>query len=185
MQSNAALATDEFQDAPVIEVRNNDGFKGIFAKEAISQDSIIFRLKGSISKAPTKYTIQLGNNQHLSFPAIRKPQDELDYCWQYLNHCCEPNGYMNTTERTFRALRDIAAGEEITFNYLTTESEMAVPFNCICGSPDCFGLIQGRNFLTPAQANRLALVFGEDKVVTLFMPAVRRPSGELKISPRR
>jgi hypothetical protein len=185
MRSNAVLATDEFQEATVIEVRNNDGFKGIFSKEAISQDSIIFRLKGSISKTPTKYTIQLANNQHLSFPAIRKPEDDLDYCWQYLNHCCEPNGYMNTTERTFRALRDIAAGEEITFNYLTTESEMAVPFNCICGSTDCFGLIQGRNFLTPAQAKRLALAFGEDNVVTLFMPAVGRASGELKISPRR
>ena len=185
MRSNAQLATDEFQEVPVIEVRNNNGFKGIFAKEAISQDSIIFRLKGSISKTPTKYTIQLGNNEHLSFPAIRKPKDDIDYCWQYLNHCCEPNGYMNTTERTFRALRHIAAGEEITFNYLTTESEMAVPFDCICGSPDCFGLIQGRNFLTPAQAKRLALAFGEDNVVTLFMPAVRGASGELKISPRR
>jgi hypothetical protein len=185
MRSNAALAVDEFQVEPVIEVRNNGGFKGIFAKETILKDSVIFRLKGTISKTPTKYTIQLGHKQHLSFPAIRKPKDDIDYCWQYLNHCCEPNGYMNTSERTFHALRDIAAGEEITFNYLTTESEMAVPFQCICGSPDCFGLIQGRNFLTPAQANRLALAFGEDNVVTLFMPAVRRASGELKISPRR
>ncbi|HEV7745594.1 MAG TPA: SET domain-containing protein [Pyrinomonadaceae bacterium] len=185
MRSNAVLAVAEFPEAPVIEVRNNDGFKGVFAKETIRRDSVIFRLKGTISKTPTKYTIQLGNKQHLSFPAIRKANDDIDYCWQYLNHCCAPNGYMNTTERTFRALRDIAAGDEITFNYLTTESEMAVPFNCICGSPDCFGLIQGRNFLTPAQASRLALAFGEDNVVTLFMPTVRRTSGELKISPRR
>ncbi|HEV7684421.1 MAG TPA: SET domain-containing protein [Pyrinomonadaceae bacterium] len=177
MRSNAALATEEFQETPVIEVQNNDGFKGVFAKEAISRDSIIFRLKGTISKTPTKYTIELGNSQHLKFPAIRKPKDDIDYCWQYLNHCCEPNGHMNTTERTFRALRDIAAGEEITFNYLTTESEMAVPFNCRCGSPNCFGLIQGRNFLTPAEATRLALVFGEDNVVTLYLQAVRRASG--------
>ena len=176
MRSNVALATNEFQEVPVIEVRNNDGFKGIFAKEAIRQDAVIFRLKGTITKTPTKYTIQLGNKQHLSFPAIRKPKDDIDYCWQYLNHCCEPNGYMNTTERTFRALRDIAAGEEITFNYLTTESKMAAPFNCICGSANCFGFIQGRDFLTPEQSARLALAFGEDNVVTLFMPAVRRLS---------
>ena len=185
MRSNAALAVDEFQEEPVIEVRNNGGFKGIFAKETILKDSVIFRLKGTIAKTPTKYTIQLGIKQHLSFPTIRKPKDDIDYCWQYLNHCCEPNGYMNTSERTFRALRDIEPGEEITFNYLSTESEMAVPFNCICGSPNCFGFIQGRNFLTPAQATRLALAFGEDNVVTLFMPAVRRASGGLKISSRR
>jgi hypothetical protein len=182
MRSNAVLAIDEVQAESVVEVRNNDGFKGIFATEAISQDSIIFRLRGTISKTPTKYTIQVGPEQHLSFPAIRKPKDDIDYCWQYLNHRCEPNGYMNTTELTFRALRDIAAGEEITFNYLTTESEMAVPFNCICGSRDCFGFIQGRNFLTPAQARRLSANFGEDNVVTLFMPAVRKASGNLKRS---
>ena len=157
MRSNAALAVDEFQEGPVVEVRNNEGFKGVFAKAAISQDSIIFRLKGTISKVPTKYTIQVGAREHLSFPAIRKANDDIDYCWQYLNHCCEPNGYMNTTELTFRALRDIAAGEEITFNYLTTESEMAVPFNCICGSQNCFGLIQGRNFLTQMQLNGTAI----------------------------
>jgi hypothetical protein len=182
MRSNVVLAIDEVQEEPALEVRNNDGFKGVFAKEAISQDSIIFRLKGTISKTPTKYTIQVGAQQHLSFPAIRKPNDDIDYCWQYLNHCCEPNGYMNTTELTFRALRDIPPGEEITFNYLTTESEMAVPFNCICGSQNCFGLIQGRNFLTPAQAKRLSLALGEDNVVTLFLPAVRKASGNLKRS---
>ena len=93
----------------------------------------------------------------------------------------KPNGYMNTTERTFRALRDIAAGEEISFNYLTTESEMAEPFHCRCGSANCFGFIQGRNFLTVEQADRLVLALGEDNVVTLFIPAIRKGPGELKI----
>lgn len=81
---------------------------------------------------------------------------------------------MNAAELTFRALRDIAAGNEITFNYLTTESEMAVPFNCSCGSTNCFGLIQGRSFLTGAQAERLARTFGEDNVVTLFLPVLQK-----------
>jgi hypothetical protein len=87
---------------------------------------------------------------------------------------------MNIDELTVRALKDVAPGEEITFNYLTTESEMAVPFNCICGSADCFGFIQGRNFLTRSQAERLSRTVGDDNVVTLFMPAVRKLSGDLK-----
>jgi hypothetical protein len=57
---------------------------------------------------------------------------------------------------------------------------MAEPFNCLCGSANCFGFIQGRNFLTLEQADRLALAFGEDNVVTLFMPAIQKVSGELK-----
>lgn len=180
MRSNAVLAIEEFDDESQIEVRDNDGFKGVFAKEAIRQDSVIFYLKGAISTQPTKYTIQLGLRRHLNFPALRKVDDNLDYCWQYLNHSCEPNGYMNLSDLTVCALRDIAPGEEITFNYLTTESEMAEPFNCICGSSNCFGFIQGRNFLTRSQAARLANAVGEDNVVTLFMPVVRKLSGDLE-----
>jgi len=178
MRSNAVLAIDEFEEEARIEVRDNDGFKGVYAREAILQDSVIFFLKGAISTQPTRYTIQLGHRRHLNFPAVRRTNDNLDYSWQYLNHRCEPNGYMNVDERTVCALRDIAPGEEITFNYLTTESEMAAPFNCICGSPACFGFIQGRNFLTRSQGERLSRTVGEDNLVTLFMPTVRKLSGD-------
>lgn len=185
MWSNAVLAVTEVDDAFPIEVRDNAGFKGVFAREYITQESVIFYLRGTVSTKPTRYTIQLKQNEHLNFPAVRKTNDDLDYCWQYLNHNCEPNGYMNTAELTFRALRDIEPGEEISFNYLTTESEMAVPFSCICGSPNCFGLIKGRKFLTPEQAKRLSLAVGEDNVVTLFIPAVPQSSSDLNDSQSR
>ncbi len=182
MWSNAVLANDTIDEQSLIEVRDNKGFKGVFATEPIAQDSVVFYLNGTITTQPTRYTIQLGPRKHLTFPSIRKTNDDLDYCWQYLNHSCEPNGYMSTAEFTFRALRDIAPGEEITFNYLTTESEMAVPFTCICGSASCFGLIQGRNFLNPNESARLAREMGEDNVVAMFMPAVQRSSGNLENS---
>jgi len=174
MRRNAAPVIDDVLEKPAIEVRENAGFKGVYANQPIERDSVILHLRGTISARPSKYTIQLSSNQHLNLPAIRRPNHGVDYCWQYLNHCCEPNGYMNTEERTLRALRHIAPGEEISFNYLTTESEMAEPFNCHCGSDRCFGFIQGRNFLTLEQAERLTLIFGEDNVVTLFMPAIRK-----------
>jgi hypothetical protein len=182
MASNGVLAISEVQETPVIEVKDNAGFKGIFAQEDISKNSVIFLLKGTISTKPTKYTIQLGSKRHLTLPVIRRNDDDVDYCWQYLNHSCEPNGYINTTETTFRALRDIAAGEEITFNYLTTESAMAVPFTCACGSGNCFGLIRGRNFLTPSESKRLSRSVGEDNVVTLFIPAARKLPAVAKIA---
>jgi SET domain len=150
--SGAVLEVD---NDSLIEVREVNGFKGVFAMSHIVESSVIFQLKGTISTQPTKYTIQLGSNEHLTFPAIRRKNDDLDYCWQYLNHCCEPNGYVDVDERTFRALRNIEQGEEITFNYLATETVMADPFNCICGSPRCFGFIRGRDFLTRSQLRRL------------------------------
>lgn len=157
MPSDAVLTMIDVQEASAIEVRESGSYKGVFAGGEIKEGSVILYLKGTVSTQPTKHTIQLGNRRHLNSHAARKPNDDPDYGWQYLNHNCEPNGYINVAELTLRALRDIARGEEITFNYLATEFELDVPFNCSCGSPDCFGFIQGRNFLSQEQANRLAL----------------------------
>jgi hypothetical protein len=176
MRSEAVLALEDVQERSAVEVRERNGFKGVFATANIRRDSVIFRLKGTVSNKPTKYTIQVGHHRHLSYPNIRQSNDNLDYCWQYLNHSCEPNGYVNSSELTFRALRNIGPGEEITFNYLTTESEMAMPFDCTCGSPNCFGFIKGRNFLTQEQFERLALAVGADNVVTRFESAVPKIS---------
>jgi SET domain len=175
MPSKAVLIGGEVQTGSTVEVRNNNGFKSVFAMEHIPQAAVIFSLRGKISIHPTKYTIQLGWQRHLTVPAINLGKDDVDYCWQYLNHNCEPNGYIDLTAGTFRARRDIKPGEEITFNYLTTESEMAEPFDCCCGSTNCFRLIRGRNFLTNEQVDRLVQDFGEDNLVTLFFPKARKP----------
>ena len=95
-----------------IEVRDISGFKGVFAKEEIMEDSVVFVLKGTISEHPTRYTIELGKNRHLNFPTVRTANDDLDFCWQFLNHSCEPNGYMSIADQTFRASRTIRRGEE-------------------------------------------------------------------------
>jgi hypothetical protein len=168
------LAIEEVEESSQpntrIEMRDDQGYKGVFAEEFITKYSVIFHLKGTISNQPTKYTIQVGPTEHLNIPADSKVDDDLDYSWQYLNHSCAPNGYVNTRERTFHALRNILPGEEITFNYLTTESEMAAPFLCRCGSENCFGFIAGRRLLTKAQARRLARLVGEDNIVKLSLP---------------
>lgn len=54
----------------------------------------------------------------------------------YLNHSCEPNAYMRIApgeKIIFFALRDIAAGEEITINYRDTTH----PPVCRCGAHKC------------------------------------------------
>lgn len=162
---------------PVV-VRDNNGFKGVFAKADIIEDSVIFHLKGTISRKPSKYTIELSRHRHLNFPKMRRENDDLDYCWQYLNHNCEPNGYIDTVAQTFRALRNIGQGEQITFNYLTTESAMAVPFECICGSPNCFGFIQGRDFLTASQLKTISS--GLRKLAAPTAPLFQKSTADLQ-----
>ncbi|HEX8844620.1 MAG TPA: SET domain-containing protein-lysine N-methyltransferase [Pyrinomonadaceae bacterium] len=140
---------------PRVEVRSVHGFKGVYAKVEIAADSVLIELRGVISTQPDRYSIQLGENRHLNTPAEETTGTYSDFPWKYLNHSCEPNGYVNCADLTFRALREIGRGEELTFNYLTTEYEMASPFECHCGSVQCFGLIRGQKYLTAEQRERV------------------------------
>ena len=177
--SSAVVSIVEVQEESTsVEVRDRNGFKGIFATEDIAEDSIVFYLNGTITNQPTMYTIQLGLGRHLNFPAVRTENDDLDYCWQYLNHSCEPNGYMDVLGLTFRAARNIRRGEQITFNYLTTESLMAVPFDCLCGSSNCFGYIQGSNFISTNQLARIA-ESAPTAPLTPRLPLIQRTTGQL------
>jgi SET domain-containing protein len=58
----------------------------------------------------------------------------------FINHCCEPN--CETEEENDRifvvALRDIAAGEELVYEYNLWDSDDATQ-DCHCGKPGCRG----------------------------------------------
>lgn len=142
------------RESSKIEIQEKDGGKGVFAREEIAAHSVI-KLKGAISGHPNMYSIQLGEGKHLSLPPDQDVTQSNDFFWKYLNHSCQPNGEINTAELTFRPLRKINRGEELTFNYLTTEYDMAAPFVCHCGAAYCFGLIRGYKHLSAEQQEEL------------------------------
>ena len=52
-----------------------------------------------------------------------------------MNHHCDPNTKIvvpNFTMPFVSAIKNIEIGEELTFNYETTEAELANPFQCDC-----------------------------------------------------
>jgi hypothetical protein len=75
--------------------------------------------------------------------------------WRFIEHSCAPNLAMDFRDWSFRANRDIAARERLTFNYLTTEARTAAPFECRCGESGCFGMIAGFEKLAPGFKKRL------------------------------
>lgn len=83
-----------------------------------------------------RFSIQVGVNLHV---------DTTDSPTRYLNHSCDPN--LEIVGREVRARRNIVAHDELTFNYLTTEWDMAEPFECSCGAPDCRKTIRGYRYL--------------------------------------
>jgi hypothetical protein len=74
-----------------------------------------------------------------------------------LNHSCQPNVFVNTERCCCYALRDIAAGEELSFFYPSTEWQMARAFLCLCGSDNCIGTVSGAAEVNKALLNKQLL----------------------------
>lgn len=88
----------------------------------------------------------------------------LDTRWltpeAFINHSCNPNTKLdfqpNQKTSCYRAIKNIAKNEEITFNYNTTDwDSKSEAFECHCGSKTCYGRIKGLKYLTRRQQEKL------------------------------
>jgi hypothetical protein len=119
---------------------------GLYAAEPIAPGEVIVRLAGPIVGHNTETSIQCGEGVYL---------DGSGGIDDYLNHSCEPNGYIRFSDMSVRALRPIGPGEEITYDYNSTEFDMEEGFICQCGAARCLGVVRGFRYLD--QQRRFAL----------------------------
>ena len=128
---------------------------GLIATGPIDAGSRLFRAAGEVVAHPSRLSIQIGRGRHLDVPAGASLQEQLDrYPWRFLNHSCAPNAAFRGRDLT--AIRAIAAGEPICFDYNTTEFDMAHPFACSCGASHCLGTVRGFGHLDATQRARVA-----------------------------
>ena len=77
----------------------------------------------------------------------------LDEPGRFVNHSCDPNCgvLVRADERQIevRALRPIAAGEEITFDYAMCDASDYDEFSCMCGVPTCRQVVTGADWRDP------------------------------------
>lgn len=71
-----------------------------------------------------------------------------------MNHSCDPNTWF-ITDSVMVARRDIAAGEELTYDYATSETEQ-LSVSCRCGAPSCRGFISDDDYARPELRERYA-----------------------------
>ena len=120
--------------------------KGLFAGQDIKQGTTILRYLGTkISKAQTARALAKGN-AYICYFNDRYDIDgnTLNNTARYINHSCEPNCTIETTSRAIWivAVRDIAAGEELTSRYdYEYDPDGYRDFPCYCGAPKCIGYI--------------------------------------------
>jgi len=123
---------------------------GVFATQPIAAGSIVY------VKDPLE--IEIGPDQFARMdPAYQAVVNWFSYIdergvrivsWdiaKYVNHCCDPNS-ISTGYGFEIAIRDIAAGEQITDEY--GMFNLPMPLDCCCGSPNCRGRITGEDFNT-------------------------------------
>jgi hypothetical protein len=121
----------------VEEGRTNYGVR-LVSTETIPRGTVFFSIQDYREvEAATYQTIQVGPNQHIM---------ELGVI-AHLNHSCRPNVLVHIGRMECVALADIPPQTEMTFFYPSTEWEMARPFDCQCGAPDCVGKVAGARFL--------------------------------------
>ena len=73
-----------------------------------------------------------------------------------VNHSCEPNCGIIGSCLLVVTMRDVAAGEELCFDYTMTDTNDYDEFVCSCGTPSCRGLITGGDWKLPELQERYA-----------------------------
>ena len=122
---------------------------GAFARTAIPKDARVIEYAGErISKAESLKRCEGGNEFIFGISETEDLDGNVDYnTARFLNHSCVPNCEARFEEERIWiiALRDIAAGEELTFNY-SFDLEDYKKHPCRCGAAECVGFIVASEF---------------------------------------
>ena len=134
---------DAFYPANPFAVAETHLGKAVFATEGFAAGESIVRFSGrrvAAARVPggiagtSDRFVQVDRHEYLG------PSGRID---DLINHSCDPNtGLRFTAKGVFLvALRDIAPGEEIAWDYSTTLHQAGWAMACACGSAGCRGTI--------------------------------------------
>jgi hypothetical protein len=137
--------------------------RGLFARAPIAAGAIVAvkggaimdgaslaRIRDQVSPAE----IQIEDDLYIAPTTTAEVDDNL-LC---LNHSCGPNVGVRG-QITFVALRDVAAGEELTIDYAMIDGDPAERMHCACGAPGCRGVITGDDWRRPELQRKYAGYF--------------------------
>ncbi|GIK27417.1 MAG: SET domain-containing protein-lysine N-methyltransferase [Chloroflexi bacterium] len=67
---------------------------------------------------------------------------------RFMNHSCDPTTWW-ADDNTLVARRDIQPGEELTYDYATTDITIPFEMTCRCGAANCRGVVTNLDHLNP------------------------------------
>lgn len=146
---------------PLAEMRPAPGAGfGSFAVSPIPAGTIVATFGGTLMRRATfdeqdperrSRSIQIEEDSYLLGPVTREPGDAV-------NHSCSPNCGMGGAAQVV-AMRDIAVGEALSFDYAMTDGSDYDEFDCACGSETCRGKVTGSDWSNTELQSRYAGYF--------------------------
>lgn len=114
--------------------------RGVFAGRAIAAGTRVIECRGRLldrsQVTDDMRVMQVGPDTYLAEEPGKPAVDD------FLNHSCDPNVGFRDGSLTLYALRDIAVGDEIVFDYSTCMNEPGWRIACRCGSARCRGRVR-------------------------------------------
>lgn len=120
-----------------LSIKTENKFRSLITKKNYNKGETICEIpREKVVNKPNRFTVQIGRVEHTDVGKLAA-----------LNHSCDPNVILDTTNMVMIARRNIEKGEELSFFYPSTEWEMDAPFICLCGSANCIHVVAGARFL--------------------------------------
>ena len=110
------------------------------ATRDVIKNEIIFYFEKNFVPEPNNFTLRINENKH---QLSENPSAKENF----LNHSCYPSAYIDFDLLALRAIREVRKGEEVTYNYFTTDWDGEDIFECKCGSSGCIKQISGFKYL--------------------------------------
>jgi hypothetical protein len=137
--------------APSLIGRRSDGKggHGVFARRPIDRGELLAVFGGSVVSAEflrvadpavRRLTLQIDEDLFV-ISTVEGPAD-------WFNHCCEPNAGLHG-QLSLVAMRSIAAGEEVCYDYAMSDGSAYDEFPCACGVRRCRGRVSGDDWQLP------------------------------------
>ena len=138
--------------SPRLEVRlaPDKGGYAVYALTAFKKDELLAMWGGRVAtlaevlalpREEQGHTIQIHDDLYLAPLDMVEPAD----C---VNHSCDPNAGI-CGQIALMAMREIAQGEEVTFDYAMADSSSFDEFECACGAPCCRRRVSGDDWMLP------------------------------------
>lgn len=140
--------------AVLVDVAQDKGL-GVFARSHFQQgDRVIESRRLQTLSYRTTYSVQWDLNTHVIMdePAIQ------------INHSCDPNLAVRPNRYgayDFIARRPIRQGEELTFDYASTEQRVVSKIKCLCGAASCRGEFTGFEDLSAEDRSRIDSILAD------------------------